>query len=85
MRDKYKLKLIKKQSKKSIALIEKNNGLIKDILRSQKVKSKIKNVDFKEYGSFYKKIKNNYLHVEEVIFLYLKKINWTQFGYYGIL
>ena len=55
-----KLKLIKKQKKKSIALIEKNNGLIRDILKSQKVKSKIKNVDFKEYDSFYKKIKNNY-------------------------
>jgi len=55
-----KLKLIKKQKKKSIALIEKKNGLIRDILKSQKVKSKIKNVDFKEYDSFYKKIKNNY-------------------------
>ena len=55
-----KLKLIKKQKKKSIALIEKNNGLIRDILKSQKIKSKIKNVDFKEYDSFYKKIKNNY-------------------------
>lgn len=50
-----KLKLIKKQNNKSIALIEKNNGLIRDILRSQKVKSKIKNVDFKEYDGFYKK------------------------------
>ena len=55
-----KLKLIKKQKKKSIALIEKKNGLIRDILKSQKVKSKIKSVDFKEYDSFYKKIKNNY-------------------------
>ena len=55
-----KLKLIKKQKKKSIALIEKNNGLIRDILRSQKVKSKLKKVDFKEYENFYKKIKNNY-------------------------
>ncbi len=55
-----KLKLIKKQKKKSIALIEKNKGLIRDILKSQKVKSKIKSVDFKEYDSFYKKIKNNY-------------------------
>ena len=31
-----------------------NSTLIK------KIKSKIKNVDFKEYDSFYKKIKNNY-------------------------
>ena len=55
-----KLKLIIKQKKNSIALIEKNNDLIRDILKSQKVKSKLKIVDFKEYKGFYKKIKNNY-------------------------
>ena len=36
--------IIKKQKKKAIALIEKNNGLIRDILKSQIVKSKIKSV-----------------------------------------
>ena len=55
-----KIKLIKEQKKKSIALIEKNNKLITNILRSQKIKSKLKKVDFKEYNNFYKKIKNDY-------------------------
>jgi len=57
---KVKIKLITKQKKNSIALIEKNSKLITDILRSQKVKSKLKKVDIKEYENFYKKIKNNY-------------------------
>ena len=57
---KAKIKLIIKQKKNSIALVEKNSKLITDILRSQKVKSKLYKVDFKEYENFYKKIKNNY-------------------------
>ena len=57
---KAKIKLITKQKKNSIALIEKNSKVITDILRSQKIKSKLKKVDFKDYDNFYKKIINNY-------------------------
>ena len=75
-----KLKLIKKQKKKSIALIEKNNRLIRDILKSQKVKPKINIVHTVEVKAT--NMKTDY-KVDNINFLYdnQNKFNFLVFDY----
>ena len=59
---KAKFKLIEKQEKNSISLIDKNNMQLKDILKKKKINSKLKLVDFNKYNNFNKLIKNQYFN-----------------------
>ena len=59
---KAKFKLIEKQEKNSISLIDKNNMQLKGILKKKKINSKLKLVDFKKYKNFNKLIKNQYFN-----------------------
>ncbi len=59
---KAKFKLIEKQEKNSISLIDKNNMKLKDILKKKKINSKLKLVDFNKYNNFNKLIKNQYFN-----------------------
>ncbi len=59
---KAKFKLIEKQEKNSISLIDKNNMQLKDIIKKKKINSKLKLVDYKKYNNFNKLIKNQYFN-----------------------
>ena len=59
---KTKFKLIEKQEKNSISLIDKNNMQLKDIIKKKKINSKLKLVDLKKYNNFNKLIKNQYFN-----------------------
>ena len=59
---KTKFKLIEKQEKNSISLIDKNNMQLKDIIKKKKINSKLKLVDLKKYNNFNKLIKKKYFN-----------------------
>ena len=59
---KAKFKLIQNQSKKNYAFIEKNNKFLNDLIKKNKIKSKIHKVNIKKYQKFYKLINNHYFN-----------------------
>ena len=57
---KAKFKLIKNQSKKNLAFIENNNSLLNNLIKKNKIKSKIYKVNYKKYQQYYKLLDNHY-------------------------
>ena len=57
---KAKFKLIKNQSKNNFAFIEKNNYFLNNLIKINKIKSKIYKVNYKNYQKYYKLITNRY-------------------------
>ncbi len=57
---KAKFKLIRNQSKNNYAFIEKNNFLLNNLIKKNKISSKIYRVNYKNYQKYYKLITNNY-------------------------
>ena len=55
-----KFKLIKNQSKNDFAFIEKNNYFLNNLIKKNKIKSKIYKVNYKNYKKYYKLITNRY-------------------------
>ncbi len=59
---KTKFKLIQSQSKKSYAFIEKQNNILNNLIKKNKIKSKIYRVNYKKYQKYFKLIKNRYFN-----------------------
>jgi len=57
---KAKFKIIQNQSKYNFALIEARNGILNDLIKKNKIKSKIDKVNYKNYQKYYKLITNKY-------------------------
>ena len=57
---KAKFKLIKNQSKNNFAFIEKENRIINNLIKKNKIKSKICKVNYKKYQKYYQLITNKY-------------------------
>jgi UDP-N-acetylmuramoylalanine--D-glutamate ligase len=57
---KAKFKLMQNQSKNNYAFIEKKNNLFNNLIKKNKIKSKIFRVNYEEYQKYYKLISNNY-------------------------
>ena len=57
---KAKFNLIKNQTKNNYAFIEKNNYLLNNLIKKNKIKSKIHKVNYKNYQKYYKLITNRY-------------------------
>jgi len=57
---KAKFKLIQNQSKNNFAFIEKENRIINNLIKKNKIKSKICKVNYKKYQKYYQLITNKY-------------------------
>lgn len=57
-----KFKLIKNQSKRHYAFIEKKNNLLNNLIKKNKIKSKIFRVNYKKYEKYYNLIDNHYFN-----------------------
>ena len=57
---KAKFKIIQNQSKYNFALIEARNRILNDLIKKNKIKSKIDKVNYKNYQKYYKLITNKY-------------------------
>ena len=57
-----KFKLIKNQSKKHYAFIEEKNDFLNNLIKKNKIKSKIFRVNYKKYKKYYKLIDNHYFN-----------------------
>tara|TARA_B100000579_G_scaffold343374_1_gene295626 strand:+ start:160 stop:1458 length:1299 start_codon:yes stop_codon:yes gene_type:complete len=57
---KAKFKLIQNQSKKNYSFIEKKNYFLNNLIKKNKIKSKIYRVNYYEYKKYYKLINNDY-------------------------
>ena len=57
---KAKFKIIQSQSKNNYAFIEKKNYLLNNLIKKNKVKSKIFRVNYEKYQKYYKLISNDY-------------------------
>ena len=57
---KAKFKIIQSQSKNNYAFIEKKNYLLNNLIKKNKVKSKIFRVNYEKYQKYYKLIANDY-------------------------
>ena len=55
-----KFKLIKHQSRGNYAFIENKNKILNQLIRKNKIKSKIKKVNYKKYFNYLKFIKKSY-------------------------
>jgi len=55
-----KFKLIKNQSRGDYAFIDSKNKILKELIKKNRIKSKVKIVDYKKYLNYLKFIKNNY-------------------------
>ena len=57
---KAKFKLMQNQSKNNYAFIENNNNLFNNLIKKNKIKSKIFRVNYEKYQKYYELITNNY-------------------------
>jgi len=57
---KSKFKLLQNQKKNNYAFIENNNNLFNNLIKKNKIKSKIFRVNYEKYQKYYKLITNNY-------------------------
>ena len=75
---KAKFKLIQNQSKNNFAFIEKNkNDTLGNLIRNNKIKSKICKVNYKNYKKYYKLITNKYFdnisNIKNLSFIFAMK------------
>ena len=71
---KAKFKLIQNQSKKDCAFIEKNNYLLNNLIKKNKIKSRVFRVNYEKYKKHYKLINNDYFknksNIKNVSFIF---------------
>jgi len=74
---KAKFKLIQNQSKNNFAFIEKKNEILSNLIRNNKIKSKICKVNYKNYKKYYKLITNKYFdnisNIKNLSFIFAMK------------
>jgi len=85
---KAKFKLIKNQSKNNYAFIEKKNYILNNLIKKNKIKSKIFRVNYKKYKKNYKLITNDYFknisNIKNVSFIFALSKN-LRLSFYKII